>query len=416
LSAIRRPLQHKILASHVAFIILLGLGVPPLVAQGRVEGRVVNGTTGKPVAGLEVRLLTLRQGMQHLGDTTTDSAGRFVFAEANLDPNAFYLVQTTFQNVAYPTPLQIDSTGSASVNLTVYDADQIEPPLRIASLHVLVRAEGRSLLVQQEYVLENPSRPPRAYLNPSGTFRFRVSPLVEEPQVAVRGLMNIPLPQTAEPGLRPGEFSIRHPLLPGPNTILVAYQLPYSRSRASLESSVEYPIERAELHVLPTTLNVESAAFVSRGIDPANRVQRWEAANVIPGTRLEASFSGQALPASSEDGQGGVQSVPSIMSQLGLPLLACFLLLLLWALGVRVAKEWPRSSGKEKAGPTQKELEERAEALFNSLADLDELFAAGKIAEKNYWKERLELKARLVAVLKKSPALLESYAARRVPR
>jgi hypothetical protein len=302
------------------------------------------------------------------------------------------------------------------VNLTVYDADQIEPPLRIASLHVLVRAEGRSLLVQQEYVLENPSRPPRAYLNPSGTFRFRVSPLVEEPQVAVRGLMNIPLPQTAEPGLRPGEFSIRHPLLPGPNTILVAYQLPYSRSRASLESSVEYPIERAELHVLPTTLNVESAAFVSRGIDPANRVQRWEAANVIPGTRLEASFSGQALPASSEDGQGGVQSVPSIMSQLGLPLLACFLLLLLWALGVRVAKEWPRSSGKEKAGPTQKELEERAEALFNSLADLDELFAAGKIAEKNYWKERLELKARLVAVLKKSPALLESYAARRVPR
>jgi hypothetical protein len=238
---------------------------------------------------------------------------------------------------------------------------------------------------------------------------------VTEPQVAVRGLMNMPLPQTAEPGLRPGEFAVRYPLLPGANTILVAYQLPYSRARATLESSVDYPVERAELHVLPTTLTVESAAFVSRGIDPANRVQRWEATNIIPGTRLEASVSGQALPARSEDGQG-VQTVPSVMTQLGVPLFACFMLLLLWALGVRVAKEWPSAGGGKKSGPTQKELEARAEALFNSLADLDELFAAGKIAEKIYWKERLELKARLVAVLKKSPALLESYAARRVPR
>ena len=51
--------------------------------------------------------------------------------------------------------------------------------------------------------------------------------------------------------------------------------------------------------------------------------------------------------------------------------------------------------------------------LFNSLADLDELFSQGKIAEKKYWKERLELKARLMALVKKSQALSpETYAAR----
>jgi hypothetical protein len=407
--------MRRVLAVDAAACVVLALAVPALEARGRVEGRVMNGTTGKPVAGLPLRLLTLRQGMQPLDDATTDGAGRFAFAATGLDPSAFYLLQTTFQDVIYPTPVRLDSSGSATVNLTVYDSDRTEPALRVSSLHLLVRAEGRSLLVQQEYVVENPSQPPRAYLNPSGTFRFRVPQTVTEPQVAVRGLMNMPLPQTAEPGLRPGEFAVRYPLLPGANTILVAYQLPYSRARATLESSVDYPVERAELHVLPTTLTVESAAFVSRGIDPANRVQRWEATNIIPGTRLEASVSGQALPARSEDGQG-VQTVPSVMTQLGVPLFACFMLLLLWALGVRVAKEWPSAGGGKKSGPTQKELEARAEALFNSLADLDELFAAGKIAEKIYWKERLELKARLVAVLKKSPALLESYAARRVPR
>jgi hypothetical protein len=51
--------------------------------------------------------------------------------------------------------------------------------------------------------------------------------------------------------------------------------------------------------------------------------------------------------------------------------------------------------------------------LFNSLADLDELFAAGKVAQKQYEKERLNLIARLMAILKKaSPSLVESYATR----
>jgi len=59
----------------------------------------------------------------------------------------------------------------------------------------------------------------------------------------------------------------------------------------------------------------------------------------------------------------------------------------------------------------------KVDTLLNSLADLDELFAAGKIAEGKYWKERLELKAKLVAILKKAPpTLLESYATRNTAR
>jgi hypothetical protein len=95
------------------------------------------------------------------------------------------------------------------------------------------------------------------------------------------------------------------------------------------------------------------------------------------------------------------------------PLLACFLLILIWALGIRVAKEWPQWRERHSRSPAHQQLEAKAEGLFNSLADLDELFAAGKIAENKYWKERLELKARLAAVLKKAPpSLRESYATR----
>jgi hypothetical protein len=105
------------------------------------------------------------------------------------------------------------------------------------------------------------------------------------------------------------------------------------------------------------------------------------------------------------------------MTKLGWPLLGCFLLLLLWALGVRAAKEWPNLAGQNASQPARKQLESKVEGLLNSLADLDELFAVGKIAERNYWKERLELKAKLVAILKKSPpAFFESYATRNLAR
>ena len=110
------------------------------------------------------------------------------------------------------------------------------------------------------------------------------------------------------------------------------------------------------------------------------------------------------------------------MTNLALPLLGCFLLVLLWALGVRIAKEWPKlkqRAERQGQGVNQRsrKISGKADRLLNSLADLDELFAGGKIAEKDYWKERLELKARVVAALKKTPSQpAEPYASRRSPR
>ncbi len=105
------------------------------------------------------------------------------------------------------------------------------------------------------------------------------------------------------------------------------------------------------------------------------------------------------------------------MTRLGVPLLGCFLLVLLWALGIRAAKDWERWKTTGPSSPARKQFEAKAEELLNSLADLDELFDAGKVEKKQYWKERLELKAKLMAILKKGPpALRESYATRRVPR
>jgi hypothetical protein len=401
--------------------VAVALMSPPLLrAQARIEGQVTDGTGHRSVPSQEVRLLAPQQGMQQVATASTDANGRFIFGQSEIHPNAFYLLETRFQGVAYHAPVQFDSTGSTSVSLTVYESTRSAAALRIQAFRALIRAEGTKARVQEEYEILNSSDPPRAYLSDGGTFRFRLSPGASQPSVAVAALMNMPLPQTPEPGTSAGEFYIQYPLKPGITQVAVSYEADYTSSHLELSDRVSYPIDRAQLYVFPASLSVDSAIFKPAGVDSTHNVQKLEARNLRRDTPLEVRLSGEAAAASQpEADQTGVEVriVGNSMTKLGVPLLACFLLVLLWALGVRVAKEWPHWQARHGQSPAQKQLGAKVAALVNSLADLDELFAARKISEAKYWKERLELEARLAAVLRKAPpSLLETYATRNTAR
>ena len=150
-------------------------------------------------------------------------------------------------------------------------------------------------------------------------------------------------------------------------------------------------------------------------------IAAFETSNVPAGSSLEARLGGQRgsvdVQAEGKRPEGQVIIVPNSMTRGGL-LLACpLLLLLLSALGVPVAKQRRKLAEQSAPEPARKAIGSRVGSLLNSLADLDELFAAGKIVESKYRKERLESKAKLVAILKKSPpAVFQSHAARNMPR
>lgn len=403
--------------TFLASVLLVFFAPTTSNAQARIEGQVVNGTTRRPVPSQKVRLLSPKEGMQQAATASTDASGRFAFAPGGLDSSAFYLVETRFDGVAYHAPVQFDSSGSVNVSLTVYETTR-SMPVRVQTLRAVVRAQGAKAQVWEELDLLNASDPPRAYASPNGTFGFRLTPGASEPSVVVRGLMNMPLPQTPERGKFPGEYSIRYPLKPGLTRVELSYEVDYSASRLELRDRISFPIDEAEVYVFPASLAVESSVFEAAGADAAHNVQKLEARNLRGDAPLEVRVSGEAAAASeAEDAGAEVKVVPNSMTRLGAPLLACFLLVLLWALGVRLAKEWPQWQARRGSSPERKQLGAKVDALVNSLADLDELFATAKVAEKQYWRERLELKARLVAILKKAPAsLLESYATRNTAR
>lgn len=392
------------------------LAPAPLAGQGTIKGTVTNGTTGKPVPNQLVQLMVPRNGMQEVATAKSDAAGRFSLSPPADGSAPFFLVQTVFQDVNY----RVRITGGAAADLNVYDATRVPPPLRIKSARILVHAEGQKVHVQELFAVENAAPPARTFANSDGTFFFHLGEGAGDPTAAVAGPMNMPIPQAVQDGKSPREFSINYALQPGLTVVMVGYDADYSAGKFALRDRVEYPIGQAELRVSPLRLAVDSSVFKAAGVDSSSGEQTLRAEALASGTALEASVSGEAAASAAPEaasGEGQIKTVPNSMARLGLPLLACFLLILLWALGVRLAKEWPRWKDRQSSSPAQKELEAKVDGLLNSLADLDELFSAGKVPEKSYWKERLELKAKIVTILKKSsPALLEPYATRHSSR
>jgi hypothetical protein len=408
----RRALRS---AAFLAAVLAAGLALPPLAAQSRVEGQVINGTTQRPVANQLVQLLVVGAGMREVSTAKTDASGRFALTPTGGATGPLFLLQTVYQGVNYRARV----AGRGATDLTVYDATRTAPPLRIRSARVVVQAEGQKVRVQEFFALENLAQPPRTYSNSDGTFRFRLGQSAGNPTAAVLGQMDMPIPQAVQDGKSAGEFLINHALPPGLTVVMVDYDADYSAGRLALADSAEYAIERAEL-LAPNGLSVESNLFKAAGTDSGTGMQKYEAADLAGGTPLEARVSGEAAaapPSEPVGGEGEIQTTPNSMTRLGVLLILCLLLVLVWALGVRAAKEWGKAQEVGPESLVQKLLEAKVDALLNSMADLDELHENGKVADKPYWKERLELKAKVVGILKQtSPHLLKSYASRRTPR
>jgi len=405
LDKVKNTFTIKGLTVLAAIFVLLAIPARSLAA--RIQGQVSNGTTQRPLAHQQVKVINPRGGMAMVGEATTDASGHFVINK-QIDTKGFYLLQTTYEGVDYNAPVQFDPAGDAAVNITAYASTSKEPALHIDSARVIVRAEGPQAHVQELFSVQNPSQ--KAYRNPKGTFLFHIAPKGGTPTVAAVGLMNMPLPQKPEKGKKPGDFYITYAMKPGRNVMMVAYDEDYSSQQLTLDDSVAYPIGRMQLFVIPPSLTVKSKLFSAAGQDSDTGAQVYETSELKAGAGFAAQLAGapaaagQEASASQQQQETQVKVVPDSITSVGIPFLLCFLLVLLWALGIRVSKEWPRWKAKQQGSPVQKQFRAKLDTLINSIADIDELYASGKIAEKKYWKDRLELKAKAVAILKAGPS------------
>jgi hypothetical protein len=268
----------------------------------QITGTVTNATTNKPSSGDEVTLLSLANGMEEVAHTKTDAQGHYTLNVS--DENAPHLVRVARQSVHY---FKGAAPGTTTVDITVYDAaTQVEGLATDARVFHL-QASGGSMDVQESYILNNQSQPPRTKIG-NQTFAVTLPDGAEMGEASLTGPSGMPVTVAAVPSGAKDRYAYDFPIHPGQTRFEVTYKLPYSGSH---EFSLKPEGPLSELGVLlPKSMkfNGLSGGF-AQDVDEAG-LAVFFAKNVQAKQEVKFSVSGEGLVPTEPTG-GGNPSQPA---------------------------------------------------------------------------------------------------------
>ncbi|HKD13327.1 MAG TPA: hypothetical protein VKE71_02175 [Candidatus Angelobacter sp.] len=287
------------------FSSFLGLALP-LAAQ-TLTGTVRNATTGKPSAGDDVILLRLGEGMEEEARARTDSAGAFALNMTS--PSAQHLLRVLHQKVNYDRPL----TGTAPLELTVYDAVAKVPGLAGNIGIAQIESDGKTLSVMEMYSITNASNPPVTQSNPRN-YEISLPEKAVFDSAQAKGPKGIwvNVPPSPISGQK-GKYGINFPLRPGDTNLKFAYHLA-DNGTTRLQLRLPYPITNfAVMH--PPAMSFKSltpGAFITPGVTNGFQIEKAVASPVVGDVALfEVSGAGKASPeAPAEDSGSQVPAPP----------------------------------------------------------------------------------------------------------
>jgi hypothetical protein len=265
------------------FSLLVSVGA--FAAQ--ITGTVTNATTNKPSAGDEVTLLSLANGMEEVGTTKTDSQGHYTLNVQ--DAGGQHLVRVARNSVHY---FKAAPPGTTTVDVTVYDAATQVEGLVIDARVFHLQASGGNMDVQELYILNNQSQPPRTKIG-NQTFAVMLPDGAQMGEASLTGPSGMPLTVAAVPSGAKNRYAYDFPIKPGQTRFEVTYKVPYSGSH---EFSFKPESPLSELGVLlPKSMkfNGVSGGF-NQDVDEAG-LAVFFAKNVPANQEVKFSVSGEGL-------------------------------------------------------------------------------------------------------------------------
>src|ERR1035437_317830 len=116
-----RP-QVALYAAMAALSIAAALPAAQTAGQA-LEGRVINGTTGAPLANAKVNFVMMTQGTTPLATATTDAQGNFRFDKPPSSGGpAPVLLRVDYQGTTYSQPV-LPQQAASQVEIKVFDAE-----------------------------------------------------------------------------------------------------------------------------------------------------------------------------------------------------------------------------------------------------------------------------------------------------
>ncbi len=366
---------------------------------GTLTGTVRNGTRGTPAANQEVVLLELQGGMQAVATTRTDAQGRFQFSHPAIGA-APVLVRVQYRGVNYHENVP---PGRATADIEIFDATSDAGAFRIASHFIVLQPDGPALLVGEEFLLENHTRPPVTYHRPEGTFEFVLPEGSQLSQVSAWGPAGMPVVQgTIEKGTN--RHALAFPIRPGENGIRISYQLPYPDGRAILRMSSVYGASRVLLAV-PPAISIAGSEFQPAGTEQGFNLYSRE--GLARGTTFEIKLSGTApaqqaavgtTAANAPGNTGTVTMMPPRIDGLKWVLIAGFGAL--FTLGAVYLIRKPSLSAARVPAEVHSQVSQNLEEIKDTLFRLELRRQAGTISTEEFDREYRRVQERLRGFLR----------------
>jgi hypothetical protein len=228
------------------FLVLLCTLLPASASAQTLTGTVTNSTTKKPAAGDDVVLLSLGQGMEESGRTTTDAKGNFSLKlDAASSP---HLVRVIHQDVTYH---RMAPPGTTSVEVQVYDVAKKVEGIRVTADVMRFQAQGSELQGIRLFAVNNASDPPRTQMSDQ-SFEFYLPEGAQVDQSMAMTAGGQPINSAPVPQKQKNRYAFVFPLRPGETQFQVSYHMSYS-GEASFDPKSLYGAQHFVV-VLPKTI------------------------------------------------------------------------------------------------------------------------------------------------------------------
>ena len=223
------------------------------VFAAQLTGTVTNATTGKPAAGDEVTLLSLKEGMQETSSAKTDAQGKFTLDEP--DEAVEHLIRVSHGGTFYYKAAPV---GTRNADVNVYDAAATVDNV-LEDGHVFQMQTGNGQLeVMEKYIVRNESAPPRTRMG-DHSFEIQLPPGAQLIDSVAAGPGGMPVKVLPVPLKTKNRYGMPYPLRPGKTEFRISYKVPYS---GSFDFTVSPETSLAELGVLlPKGMKLTSAGF-----------------------------------------------------------------------------------------------------------------------------------------------------------
>lgn len=351
--------------------------------RGTIEGRVMNETTGRTQAGVEVTLSTgtSADGVSVVETVTTDQRGRYVFEDLATGSDRFYAVDGLyegglFSGGAITLPEDTEEEPVVESTLKVWDTTTDPSSILIARNSLFLDTREANLGVVESVTIANTS--PRAYIGRGGdqpggartSVAFALPQRVNEGSVAIVDAdLNIPELVPTDVG-----FGATIAIPPGETRVTFSYTVRGTAAAYDLSRTALYPTAAVSVYAAePLTVSsnrlsegdeVEVGAETYREHTTEGGLKAGDALQVV-------AIAEAGTPASLLLGMAGV-------------------LALVLALGV-----YPFLRRRKDEPDEDPESEER-DGLLRQIAELDLKRDRSEVDEEEWAVRRAELKSRLL--------------------